>query len=212
MDDPYEGFPPGFFARDDESDDEVFYTPARMVTHIDDVAIEAVGEIYRELGVDGRVLDLMGSWVSHFIDRPDELTVLGMNEVELANNPLADNRVVHDLNRSPALPFPDRRFDHVVCCASVDYLTRPIEVFDEIVRVLAPGGQFVCTFSNRVFPTKAIRGWLHAPEELRPEIVGEYFRRSRGWSAPTGRQFLDGTASDPLWAVWATRVVSDAQS
>lgn len=209
---PYEGFPEGFFAREDESDDDVFYAPARMVTHIDDLAINTVGEIYRELGIRGRVLDLMGSWVSHFTDPPAELTVLGMNELELANNPVAEHRVIHDLNADPRLPFPDQRFDHVVCCASVDYLIHPIEVFDEVNRVLGPGGRFVCTFSNRVFPTKAIRGWLHAPEEARPEIVAEYFRRSGGWDQLLTKQFLSGTASDPLWAVWATKAGSGAQS
>jgi SAM-dependent methyltransferase len=202
--DPYEGFPEGFFDRDDDSADDVFYAPARMVTHIDDRAIAAVGEIYRELGVAGEVLDLMSSWVSHFADRPDELTVLGMNETELANNPMADHRVVHDLNRSPVLPLPDERYDAVVCCVSVDYLTSPIEVFAEVNRVLRPGGPFVCTFSNRCFPTKAIRGWLYSSDEMHVEIVAEYFRRSGGWATLNSQQFV-GAGGDPLWAVWATK-------
>ncbi|MDZ7679279.1 MAG: methyltransferase domain-containing protein [Acidimicrobiales bacterium] len=205
MTDPYEGFPPGFFEREDESGDEVFYEPARMVTHIDQRATAAVGEIYRELAITGQVLDLMGSWVSHFADPPTELTVLGMNELELANNPVAENRVIHDLNRSPTLPFPDERFDHVVCCASVDYLTWPVEVFAEVNRVLRPAGVFVCTFSNRCFPTKAIRGWLHSPDDLHVEIVAEYFRRSGGWATLNAQQFLDDEAGDPLWGVWATK-------
>ena len=203
--DPYEGFPEGFFTRQDESDDTRFYAPARMVTHIDEVAIAAVGELYVELDVEGHVLDLMSSWISHFDERPDELTVLGMNEAELANNPMAHHRVVHDLNADPNLPLPDHRYDAVVCCVSVDYLTRPIEVFREVRRVLVPGGPFVCTFSNRVFPTKAIRGWLYSSDEMRVEIVGEYFRRSGGWATLNSQQFLDGTTSDPLWAVWGTK-------
>jgi SAM-dependent methyltransferase len=205
VDDPYEGFPEGFFDREDDSEDEVFYAPARMVTHIDDRAIEAVGQIYRELGVTGQVLDLMSSWVSHFADRPEELTVLGMNETELANNAAADHRVVHDLNADPRLPLPDGRYDAVVCCVSVDYLVRPIEVFTEVNRVLRPGGVFVCTFSNRCFPTKVIRGWLYSSDEMHVEIVAEYFRRSPGWATLSSQQFLDGTAGDPLWAVWATK-------
>ena len=73
--DPYAGFPPGFFQRADGRDDAVFYGPPRLVTHIDDAAIAAVGELYAELGIDGstpgprRVLDLMSSWVSHFRTR-----------------------------------------------------------------------------------------------------------------------------------------------
>lgn len=206
MSDPYAGFPEGFFAREDDSDDDVFYAPARMVTHIDDRAIAAVGEIYRELGIDRRVLDLMSSWVSHFATPPAELTVLGMNEVELANNPVADHRVVQDLNHSPTLPFPDERFDAVVCCVSVDYLTRPVEVFAEVNRVLAPGGTFVCTFSNRCFPTKAIRGWLLTDDDAHVEIVAEYFRRSGAWATLSSQQFLEQDGGgDPLWAVWAAK-------
>ena len=63
------GFPPGFFDRQDPGSDEAFYGFPRLVTHIDDGAIAAVGALYEELGVDGDVLDLMGSWVSHFRPR-----------------------------------------------------------------------------------------------------------------------------------------------
>jgi SAM-dependent methyltransferase len=212
VDDPDEGFPPGFFAREDESPDPTFYAPARLVTHIDDRAILAVGQVYEQLGVAGRVLDLMSSWVSHFVTRPDELTVLGMNETELDNNPMAHHRVVHDLNADPHLPLPDSRYDAVVCCVSVDYLTRPIEVFREVRRVLAPGGPFVCTFSNRVFPTKAIRGWLYASESDRLGIVAEYFRRSGGWRSLHAQQFLDDAMGDPLWGVWASKAPIDTQA
>jgi SAM-dependent methyltransferase len=98
--------------------------------------------------------------VSHFNRAPTRLTVIGMNSEELASNPQAAARVVHDLNAQPELPFAGSSFDAVVCCVSVDYLVRPIEVFQDVARVLRPDGLFVCTFSNRCFPTKAIRGWL----------------------------------------------------
>ena len=48
-------------------------------------------------------------------------------------------RVVHDLNAEPELPFADASFDAVVCCVSVDYLIRPVEVFRDVARVLRPG-------------------------------------------------------------------------
>jgi hypothetical protein len=50
---PDEVFPPGFFDRDDPSPDTDFYAPPRLVTHIDDGAIAAVGALYTELGLDG---------------------------------------------------------------------------------------------------------------------------------------------------------------
>ena len=55
-----DGWPPGFFDRQDRGDDADFYAPPRLVTHIDDGAVAAVSELYDELGVpDGKVLDLM---------------------------------------------------------------------------------------------------------------------------------------------------------
>jgi len=36
------GFPPGAFARLDETDDALFYEPPRLVQHIDDGAIAAL--------------------------------------------------------------------------------------------------------------------------------------------------------------------------
>jgi SAM-dependent methyltransferase len=204
-DDRYAGFPPGFFRRDDESPDAVFYVPPRLVTHIDDRAIAAVGRLYTELAIDGRVLDLMASWVSHFETPPASLTVLGMNEVELARNPMASRRVVHDLNADPRLPFDDAEFDDAVCCVSVDYLVRPIEVFDDVARVLRPGGRFVCTFSNRCFPTKAIHGWLAGTDEQHCALVAQYFRRARGWGEPQVEARAQDRSADPLYAVWAVR-------
>jgi SAM-dependent methyltransferase len=199
-------FPPGFFDRQDPDADPAFYGFPRLVTHIDDGAIAAVGALYEELGLDGDVLDLMGSWVSHFRAPPRRLTVLGMNTTELAANPMASATVVHDLNADPRLPFDDDSFDAVVCCVSVDYLVRPIEVFRDVARVVRPGGLFVCTFSNRCFPTKAIRGWLGSTDEQHGEIVAEYFRRAAGYDEPTiERRTPPGHRGDPLIAVWSRR-------
>ena len=71
-------------------------------------------------------------------------------------------------------------------------------------RVLVDGGQFVCTFSNRCFPTKAIAGWLSADDEGRCRIVAEYFRRSGGWAEPhVALCTPPHPPGDPLYAVWA---------
>lgn len=198
-----DGFPDGFFARADETPDDDFYGPVRLVTHIDDRAIAAVGALYEELGIDGDVVDLMASWVSHFARRPRRLTVLGMNVDELERNPMADARALHDLNAVPKLPFADAAFDAAVCCVSVDYLVRPVEVFREVGRVLRPGGAFVCTFSNRLFPTKAIRGWLATDDAGHCAIVRRYFELSGAFSAPETRRCTPPGPGDPLFAVWA---------
>ena len=202
------GFPPGFFDRADPSDDARFYGPPRLVTHIDDGAITAVGDLYAELGLDGEVLDLMASWVSHFTTPPRGLTVLGMNAAELDANPAASARVVADLNADPTLPFAGAGFDGAVCCVSVDYLVRPLEVFAEVARVLRPGAPFVVTFSHRCFPTKAIRGWLVASEDERVEYVRRLFERTDGFGTPEDA-LRRRPPGDPLWGVWA-RIVGPA--
>jgi SAM-dependent methyltransferase len=196
-------FPPGFFRRTDESSDSSFYAHERLVTHIDDRAIATVGQHYERLELNGRVLDIMSSWISHFVTPPAKLTVLGMNEFELAQNPMANERVVHDLNVDPSLPFDDARFDAVTCCVSVDYLTKPIEVFREVRRVLEPGGTFVCMFSNRCFPTKAIHGWLATDDAGRCRIVANYFRIADGFELPKVALCTPPGVGDPLYAVWA---------
>lgn len=198
-------FAPDFFDRVDSSADPSFYVAPRFVTHIDDSAIVAVGKLYEHLGIKGAVLDLMSSWVSHFRETPRLLTVLGLNKAELDANRQAAAHVVHDLNADPRLPFGTGSFDSAVCCVSVDYLVRPIEVFRDLARVLRPGGLFVCTFSNRCFPTKAIRGWLYASDTMHSSIVAEYFRRSEVWDEPVAaRRTPAHHVGDPLYAVWST--------
>jgi SAM-dependent methyltransferase len=198
-------FPDGSFDRADSSPDAVFYAAPRFVTHIDDRAIAAVGALYEELGINGHVLDLMSSWVSHFRQPPAHLTVLGMNHAELDANPAAAERIVHDLNADPVLPFADGSFDDAVCCVSVGYLVQPVAVFREVRRVLRPGGRFVCTFSNRLFPTKAVRAWLATDDQTHCGLVAEYFRASSGWTAATAQLRTPiEVPGDPLYAVWAT--------
>ena len=210
--DPYAGFPPGFFQRADGRDDAVFYGPPRLVTHIDDAAIAAVGELYAELGIDGsaptprRVLDLMSSWVSHFRTPPADLVVLGMNAEELAANPAATQRLVHDLNADPRVPLPDADVDAAVCCVSIDYLTRPIEVLTDVGRVLRPGGPLAVTFSNRCFPTKAVRGWLATDDDQHGRVVAELVRRTGLFDEPSVRLRTPPGVGDPLYAVTATRL------
>jgi SAM-dependent methyltransferase len=203
-------FPEGFFARGDETDDADFYAFDRFVTHIDDGAIGAIVELYEELQLadpgSGPVLDICSSWISHFPTKPDRLVVTGMNANELAANEMADEWHVQDLNIDPALPHDDAAFAAVTCAVSVDYLNRPLDVFAEVARVLRPDGVFVCTFSNRCFPTKAIRGWLANDDATRMRIVGAYFDLTEGFGEPTLQHRNPGARTDPLYAVWARRL------
>jgi len=99
--------PPELFRRLDESSDAGFYAVPRLVTHIDDATIAALTAFYRErIPAGAHVLDLMSSWVSHLPPDVEYARVagLGMNGEELARNPRLTERVVQDLNVTPALP------------------------------------------------------------------------------------------------------------
>ena len=125
----------------------------------------------------------MSSWVSHL---PADVTYggvtgLGMNQVELDNNPVLTSRTIHDLNKDPVLPYATDEFDGAVVSVSVQYLIRPVEVFAEVGRVLKPGAPFAVTFSNRMFPMKAIRLWQLLGDGQRANLVALYFELSKAF-------------------------------
>jgi SAM-dependent methyltransferase len=209
------------FSRFDESDDAAFYTTDRFVSHLDSLALATVVDLIEQLVTQEQpeILDLMASWDSHLPDSLEDATVvgLGLNQRELDANRALTERVLHDLNAKPALPFSDRRFDVVLCTVSVDYLTRPIDVFREVARVLKPGGFFLVVFSNRYFPPKVVKIWREANEAERVELVKGFFDRSGGFARPRvftvkGRPrpaddpySAHGLPSDPICAVFADR-------
>ncbi|WP_332812412.1 class I SAM-dependent methyltransferase [Sphingomonas sp.] len=195
--------PPNAFSRIDESDDVVFYAPPRLVTHIDAGAIAALSDFYRSIvPKDGVVLDLMSSWVSHL---PEDLPLAevighGMNAQELAANPRLTRWFVQDLNRDPILPLPDGGCDAALCCVSVQYLQRPVEVFGDVRRLLRPGAPFVVSFSNRTFPTKSVAVWRSLDLQGRAALLRLYFERA-GFSSVMAHVLADGRQGDPLIAV-----------
>jgi SAM-dependent methyltransferase len=188
------------FDRVDPTPDEAFYAYERKVVHIEVGAIEALREAYADLiPPGGRVLDLMSSWRSHLpYTGLGEVVGLGMNATEMTDNPQLDSFVVHNLNSDPVLPFPDSTFDAVVCAVSVQYLTRPVEVFTEVRRVLVAGAPFVVSFSNRCFPTKAVAIWLANGDAAHRTIVREYFEEAGFVEVVDERR---PSPDDPLYVV-----------
>jgi SAM-dependent methyltransferase len=193
------------FERYDETPDEEFYRTPRFVTHIDDGAIAAVTQLYREFfPPDGEILDLMSSWISHLPPEVGYQRVigLGMNEVELRRNERLDSYVVQNLNTAPRLPFGSGEFDGAGICVSIDYLTRPVEVLREVGRVLKVGAPVAITFSNRCFPSKAIAVWHQLDDRGHLRLVEGYLREAGNWR---DIQSLDRSPrrefSDPLYAV-----------
>ena len=209
-------FSPEYFQREDEEDDRNFYVYPRKVVHIDDGAIAAVGRLFRELVPENSVvLDLMSSWRSHWPQgHPKQRMVgLGLNQEEMEDNPDLDEVVVHNVNKDPALPFEDNMFDAVLITVSAQYLTQPVETFEQVNRILKPGGVFIVSFSNRMFATKAVRIWRASNDRGRVDLVGTYMEAAGNFDDIQGT-FLnpqDSPPGDPMFAV-TCRKAAQAQS
>ncbi len=207
------------YARPDASPDADFYRAPRQVSHLDGTALAGLRSLYERFlqpGMD--VLDLMASWDSHLPAAEGvRVTGLGLNREELERNPLLAERVVHDLNAEPRLPFPDGAFDLALCTVSVEYLTRPEEVLREVGRTLRPGAAFVATFSERWFPPKVVRIWTELHPFQRMGLVLDWLWRAgrfaglaseslRGLPRPAGDRYaVTLLHSDPLYAAWGRR-------
>ena len=207
----------------DTTDDRLFYDQPRFVTHVDTGFLDRLTALYREkLPANGRILDLMSSWVSHL---PEDVPFSwveghGMNAAELERNPQLNHFFVQDLNQTPQFPLEDNHFDGVINTVSVQYLQYPEAIFSEIHRVLKPGGVAIISFSNRMFFQKAIQVWRDGDEPSRVQRVVDYFagaiaNNQPGFSPPeiiaeTGNapalfQLLGLPTADPFYAVIAQK-------
>jgi SAM-dependent methyltransferase len=202
MTDPLARFPPEAFTKEDPSDDREFYVPARLVTHIDAVAIAALTAFYRStLPAGGVILDLMSSWVSHLPDVTyAEVIGHGMNAEELAANPRLDRWFLADLNRDPTLHLASQSCDAALCCVGAQYLQRPVEVLAEVARILRPDSPFIVSFSNRCFPTKAVAIWRALDARGHARLIGHYMDEA-GFDRVEARVLSDGSRGDPLTVV-----------
>ncbi|XP_017438703.1 uncharacterized protein LOC108344737 isoform X2 [Vigna angularis] len=202
------------FQRFDETPDSLFYEAPRFVTHIDDPAIAALTKYYSKVfppsntpGVS--ILDMCSSWVSHFPPgyKQERVVGLGMNEEELNRNPVLTEYAVKDLNVNPKLPFEDNSFDIITNVVSVDYLTKPLDVFKEMSRVLKPGGLAIMSFSNRCFWTKAISIWTSTGDADHVMIVGSYFHYAGGFEPPQAVDISPNPGrSDPMYIVYSRKL------
>ena len=190
----------------------MFYAEPRLVVHIDQFAIKAIGEyLSGVLPSGGVILDLMSSWRSHLPESHPRGKVvgLGLNAVEMRENPQVNDALVHDLNANPTLPFRDDTLDAAILTVSVQYMTKPEQVFREVARALKPGARFHVIFSNRMFPTKAAAIWKALSDEDRGRLVGAYFRRSGGWGEPEAKDISPRLEiyCDPVYVVSGAVVV-----
>ena len=207
----------------DQTDDADFYAYPRFVTHVDGGFIRQLTGLYAErLEANTRILDMMSSWVSHL---PPDMEFAhveghGMNAEELARNGRLNHYFIQDLNKNPKIPLPDRDFDAVLNCVSIQYLQYPEALFAEIYRILKPGGIAIISFSNRMFSQKAIGAWRDGTEGTRVQLVKSYFRSVSGFSPPevivrksnmnSFLQMLGIAGPDPFYAVISVKTESES--
>jgi len=203
----------------DDTDDTLFYSTPRLVTHVDQGFIDQLTQLYGDrLKPNTRIFDMMSSWVSHLPDALEFAHVEGhgMNQEELARNRRLNHYFLQNLNQNPQLPLKDQDFDAVLNCVSVQYLQYPDAVFSEIHRILKPGGIAIISFSNRMFFQKAIAAWREGTEASRVELVKGYFQSQPGFTppevivrqstVPSFLQMLGVGGGDPFYAVIAQRL------
>lgn len=200
----------------DSTDDKLFYSFPRFVTHVDEGFIQQLTDLYSQyLKPNTRIFDMMSSWISHL---PEDINFSyveghGLNAEELGRNRRLDRYFVQNLNDHLQLPLKDQDFDAVINCVSVQYLQYPEAIFSEIHRILKPGGLAIISFSNRMFYQKAIQAWRDASENSRIELVKSYFNSVPGFSMPevvtrassmpNFLQWLGASGGDPFYAVIA---------
>ena len=170
------------FRRYDQSDDAAFFASERFFHYFDWNVMSAMERVVtrRGLAVRPAVLDLLAGPHSHLppgLD-PSRVVGLGLDRSSLAANPALDEIVIHDLNRDPRLPLVDAAFDLILIALSVEYMTRPVEVFRELSRILRPGGLLLVAFTERTSPRKAVRIWLESGEQERISLVQGYLDRA----------------------------------
>ncbi|KAJ9100460.1 hypothetical protein QFC21_003498 [Naganishia friedmannii] len=152
----------------------------------------------------------------------NQVVGVGMNAKELEANGILSHWIVHDLDKAPdfrqALKDAQKGkthqaiqelqgtsegkgelsaegpYDAVICNVSIDYLSRPLEVMEQVGRNLKPGAWAYMAISNRCFPTKVavllarfrlclllilalqvVRPWLNLSTTDRLHLVASYF-------------------------------------
>jgi len=152
----------------DAGSDEFFYVLPRFVNHAGDEARAELADFHSAVlpnSGEGAVLDLCSSFTSHYPKgyRAQRCVALGLNPLELLANPSKTEFRVQNLNTNPSLSDDDGTFDVVTLSLSVDYMTKPLQLFAEIHRVLKPGGIATMAFTNRCFQGKVVRRFLRSP-------------------------------------------------
>lgn len=192
------------FRRKDETGDATYF-PGGTTDYVNTEAGERVRTIYSDFVENGmEILDLMAGDDSRLPREysPDAVTGLGLDTKGMDANSALTERIIHDINDTPRLPFEDESFDAVLCTAGVEYLTSPFEVVEEAARVLKPGGICAFAFTDRWDDNKVIGIWPELYPFERMGLVSQYLIRSDRFE-PIHTVSDRGSACDSIFAVHA---------
>jgi len=145
---------------EDHWDDQAFRE--RILDHLSQRAMEVL-----ELGAGAGVVEQMDF-------REEAARVCGIDPDErVVRNPHLDEAKV---GVGEAIPYPDASFDLVFACNVLEHLERPRAVFQEVWRVLRPGGVFLAKTPNR---------WHYVPliASVTPHGFHQWVNRLRGREA-----------------------------
>jgi hypothetical protein len=99
----------------------------------------------------------------------------------------------------------------VLITVSAQYLTKPIETFAQVNRIMRPGGVFIVSFSNRMFATKAVLIWRNSTDRGRVDLVGTYMESAQNFE-DIQATFLNSQTSppdDPMFAVYSRKAKTE---
>ena len=82
--------------------------------------------------------------------------------IDLRSSPLVD--VIADARR---LPFPDERFDLILCTQVMEYVANPSQVMAEFHRLLKPGGCLLASLPAIYPPDSETDAWRYLPAGIR---------------------------------------------
>lgn len=191
------------------------------------------------------ILELCASWASHLPELRDfgPTIGVGLNGDELSRNGSLTAYVVHDLNAVPVVPGvveaalaareecgegagesgscggggdSECPFDFVTCALGVEYLTQPVAVLSEALRVLRPGGACILAFTGRAsLAAKVVRVWAEASQAQRLWLAAAYLRSARATDSSGAAWVFDAVEAidlspdpgrtDSLYVVRATK-------
>ena len=107
------------------------------------------GQINSILPTDSQILEVAPGpgYLAVELAKLGKYTVSGLDisktfvDIANANAHQAGVQVDFRQGNAAAMPFADRTFDFIVCCAAFKNFTEPVQAISEMERVLKPGGQ-----------------------------------------------------------------------